>query len=111
MIRFAATDDYSPLSTVIAISPSPSPSQTFTPLSPTPVNEMVKNPVQIVPFSSSTIKTDKTEVVFPSDNFAKRKRNAMDGLVGETLKMMDRMASSVETVVKPTNQNIITSRK
>ncbi|CAL1677411.1 unnamed protein product [Lasius platythorax] len=41
----------------------------------------------------------KNEVVPPSDTFCKQKKIAIDSFLGETSKMMDKMVSTVETVV------------
>ncbi|XP_018403783.1 PREDICTED: uncharacterized protein LOC108780525 [Cyphomyrmex costatus] len=90
------------------------------------INKTIEtNPIQSVPFSPSATKeinskdristsesfgtstiTKKfkskanTEIVVPPcDNFAKRKKNNMDGFLGQAVQMMDKMANTVENVV------------
>jgi len=129
MFRFADTDDncFSSVSSMPTKSPSPillptsSPppanetfqrNQVFLPFSPSTVKAINFKGGTSESISESgsgscgtLIGTNKfkpkvdTVVVPPSDNFLKRKKNAMDGFLGETTKMMDRMASTIETVV------------
>nr|XP_012235999.1 PREDICTED: uncharacterized protein LOC105680117 [Linepithema humile] len=121
-ISIVDNDDSCSLPSMSTKSPSPTLSPTS---SPTPVNKILqKNLKQVVPFSpsikamnskntsesesgsSGTSVASKfkhkanTEVVIPpSDISFKRKKNAIDGFLGETAKIINRMASTVETVV------------
>lgn len=127
MYHFADTDDscFSSLSSMLIKSPLCTVSPTSSPISTNETFEKNLNQEQFAPFSlsilamnskgsssesgsgscgTSIVRKFKSEaknevVVPPSDTFCKRKKIATDHFLGESSKMIDRMISTVETVV------------
>lgn len=136
MFCFAGTDDnyFSSLSTKFSSptsSPAPSPmpaneiSQTnldqvqFVPFSPSAIKAMNFKEGKTGSISKlesgscdTNIATSKfklnanTEVVVPRSDTSLKRKNAMDGFLGETTKVMEKIASTVETVMSRNTKKI-----